>query len=305
MSSGHSHSDSALPAGEKARGGNRRRLALTLVLVLLYMGAEVVGGLMTGSLALLADAGHMLSDAGSLGLALFALWIASRPRDSTHTYGYFRTEILAALANGATLVAVSGYIFFEAYQRWLNPPPVRGGLMMAIAVGGLVVNVAGLLILRGGRGESLNIQGAWLHVLADTLGSVQAIIAGAVIWLFGWNWADPLASFLIGGLVIFSSWQLLKESVMVLMESSPGHIDVDEVNRAMLEIEGILDVHDLHIWTISSGMVALSAHVTCRPGCDRDSLLEKLSEMLESRFEISHTTIQVEGDRFEECRPDF
>jgi cobalt-zinc-cadmium efflux system protein len=269
------------------------------------MSAEVVGGLITGSLALLADAGHMLSDAASLGLALFALWIASRPRNSTHTYGYFRTEILAALANGATLVAVSIYIFFEAYHRWLNPPPVRGGLMMAIAVGGLAVNVAGLMILRGGRGESLNIQGAWLHVLADTLGSVQAIIAGAVIWLLGWNWADPLASFLIGGLVIFSSWQLLKESVMVLMESSPGHIDVDEVNRAMVGVEGVRDVHDLHIWTISSGMVALSAHVTCRPDCDRDTLLERLSGMLESRFEISHTTIQVEGDRFEECRPDF
>jgi len=288
-----------------SRAQSRKRLAVTLVLVVAYMVAEIVGGILTGSLALLADAGHMISDAGSLGLALFALWISSRPGNSTHTYGYLRTEILAALANGAILVAVSVLIFFEAYQRWLDPPEVQGGVMMIIATGGLAVNLIGLMILSGGRHESLNLQGAWLHVLADTLGSAQAIAAGAVIWLFGWNWADPVASFVIGGLVIVSSWKLLKESVMVLMESSPGHVDVDEVRRTVLGVKGVVEVHDLHIWTITSGMVSLSAHVGCDPDSDRDRMLLEIAEVLKDRFGINHITVQIEGGAFGDCSPEF
>ena len=292
---GHSH-------GAERRSANQRRLKLTLVLVILYMAAEVIGGLLSGSLALLADAGHMLSDAGSLALALFAMWLASRPSGSQHTYGYYRTEILAALANGATLVAISILIFIEAYQRLANPPEVQAGIMMAVATGGLVVNLLGLWLLQEGRRDSLNMQGAWLHILADTLGSFQAIAAGALIWAFGWNWADPLASIIIGVLIIFSSWSVLKESVAVLMESSPLHIDVDEVLEAMREVGGAAGVHDLHVWTITSGMVALSAHVLPESEYDRDDLLKDLSDTLKHRFDISHVTIQIESPAHD-CEP--
>lgn len=244
MGAGHGHRHGA---GASAR--NRRGLAITLILVVAYMAAEVVGGLISNSLALLADAGHMFSDAAALGLALFAIWFARRPAPTRHTFGYYRTEILAALVNGATLVAIAIYIFFEAAERFRQPPEVQGGLMMAIAAGGLVINLAGLFILRGGREESLNVRGAWLHVLTDMLGSVQALAAGVLIWWLGWNWVDPLASVLIGLLVIYSSWQLLRESVWVLMQSAPAHIDVDELREALLEMNGVLGVCDLHVWT--------------------------------------------------------
>ncbi|MGH7458092.1 MAG: cation diffusion facilitator family transporter, partial [Longimicrobiaceae bacterium] len=221
MGAGHNHGHAH---GGSAGSRNRERLAITLGLVTFYMVVEVVGGLLTNSLALLADAGHMLSDAGALALSLFAIWIAQKPATSKHTYGYYRTEILAALANGATLVAISIYIFVEAYQRFDDPPEVQGALMMGIAVGGLAINLIGLWILNAGKGESLNVRGAWLHVLSDALGSVGAILAGGLIWAFGWNWADPAASVTIGLLVLYSSWALLKETVAVLMEGTPGHI---------------------------------------------------------------------------------
>ncbi|MFQ5679926.1 MAG: cation diffusion facilitator family transporter, partial [Gemmatimonadota bacterium] len=279
---------------------HHKRLALTLALVLLYMGAEVVGGIVSGSLALLADAGHMLSDAGSLGLALFALWFARRPAPPERTYGYYRAEILAALAHGGTLVAVAVWIFYEAWQRFRDPPAVEGGLMMAIAAGGFVINLLGLWILRGGRKESLNIRGAWLHVLADALGSVQALAAGALILAFDWRLADPIASVLIGILVAHSAWRLSREAVAVLMEGAPGHVDVDEVRDAIREIEGVEAVHDLHVWTITTGFVALSCHVVASPRARRE-LLSDLGRMLEDRFRIAHTTIQVEPTDFQPC----
>ena len=273
--------------------GNQRRLALTLALAAAYMVAEVIGGIVTGSLALLADAGHMLSDVAALGLSLFAIRMARRPPTPQRTYGFHRSEILAALANGATLIAVSIYIFLEAWERFREPPEVQGGLMMGIAAGGLLVNLAGLLILRGGRSESLNVQGAWLHVLTDALGSVQALAAGALIWAFGWSWADPLASVLIGLLVIYSSWSLLKESMSVLMEGAPGHIDVDEVRDAISGIPGVLGVEDLHVWTITSGLDALSAHVVVAD--DRQpGLLRQIRATLQDRFGIDHVTIQLD-----------
>ncbi len=290
MSAGHDHGHS------DGRGANLRRLGLTLGLVLLYMGAEVVGGLLANSLALLADAGHMLSDAASLGLALFAIWIARRPRTASHTFGFHRTEILAALANGVTLVVIAVFIVREAWLRLASPPEVNGPLMAAVAVGGLAVNLAGLFILRGGRGESLNVRGAWLHVLADTLGSVQAIIAGALIWAFGWAWVDPVASLLIAALVVWSSWSLLSEAVNVLLEGVPGHLDTREIEDALLAIDGVVELHDLHVWTITSGFVALSAHVV--PAGDApDDLLWRLRDLLRTRFDISHSTIQVEPPR--------
>ena len=275
---------------------NSRRLAITLGLVLVYMGVEVVGGLMSHSLALLADAGHMLSDAGALGLTLFAMRFARRPASAQQTFGSYRAEILAALVNGATLVAIALFIFVEALDRFRTPPEVQGPLMLAVAGGGLVMNVAGLKILGGGHENNLNMQGAWLHVLTDTLGSVQAIVAAGLIWAFGWNWVDPVASVLIGLLVIYSSWSLLGQSVAVLMERAPAHIDVDDVRTALLALPRITSVHDLHVWTITSGFVALSAHVTCADVRDSDLVLKDAGALLTTRFGVRHTTIQVDRD---------
>ena len=277
-------------------GANTRRLAMTLALVLIYMGIEVIGGLFAHSLALIADAGHMLSDAGALGLTLFAMRFARRPATAQRTFGSYRAEILAALANGATLVAVAIFIFVEAFERFRSPPEVAGPLMLAVACGGLLVNVGGLWLLRGGHDDNLNMRGAWLHVLTDALGSVQAIVAAALIWAYGWNWIDPLASVLIGLLVIYSSWSLIRRSVAVLMEQAPGHIDVDEVRTSLLELPHVMNVHDLHVWTITSGFVALSAHVTCPGDHNHDALLRGARTMLAERFGIRHTTIQIDRD---------
>lgn len=301
----HHHHHRERGEGSRIQSGlaaNRGRLVAALALSLSYMLAEIVGGLLTGSLALLADAAHMFSDAAALGLSLFAIWIAQRPADSRQTYGYYRTEILAALINGATLLAISVFIFIEAVERWRAPQPVEGGPMMAVAAGGLAVNLSMLWILDRGKSTSLNIRGAWLHVLTDTLGSVQALLAGVVIWRWGWYWADPLASVLIGLLVIYSSWGLLKEVVSVLMEGAPAHIDVDEVRSAIRGLPGVLSVHDLHVWTITSGLESLSAHVVVedRP---RDEALAEIRQMLRSRFGVSHQTIQLESANFEEHRP--
>jgi cobalt-zinc-cadmium efflux system protein len=281
---------------ELPRGSQARPIAITLALVVLYMGFEVIGGVLSGSLALLADAGHMLSDAGALVLTLFAMKMARRRPTAERTYGYYRAEILAALANGATLVAIALYIFVEAYERFRDPPQVEGPLMLAVACGGLLVNGAGLWLLRGGREGNLNVRGAWLHVLTDALGSIQAIVAGALIWAFAWNWVDPLASVLIGVLVIYSSWSLIAQSVGVLMEGAPGNVKVDDVRAALLELPDVSSVHDLHVWTITSGFVALSAHVTCVEPAKQDEVLRSAQRILAERFGIQHSTIQIDRD---------
>ena len=290
MGAGHSHGHSGTAAGNDA---TRRRLAITLGLVSTYMVAEIIGGIASNSLALLADAGHMFSDAAALALALFAIWFARRPATPRHTYGYYRAEILAALVNAGSLVAISVFIFIEAYQRFVSPPVVEGGLMMGVAAGGLVVNLIGLWTLHGGREQSLNVRGAWLHVLSDALGSLQAVIAGALILQFGWGWIDPAASVVIGLLVIHSSWALMRESVAVLMECAPGNLDVDAVRNRLMAVPGAQEVRDLHVWTITSGLVALSAHVVA----DRPSsrVLHDLRHELEQQFGIHHTTIQFDG----------
>ena len=276
----------------------RRGLTITLVLVVVYMLAEFVGGLVANSLALLADAGHMLSDASALGLALFAIRMAHKPATPERTFGYYRAEILAALVNGATLLVISVFIVLEAWQRLQDPPVVRAPLMIAVATGGLLVNLIGLRVLSGGRQGSLNLRGAWLHVLTDALGSAQAIVAGLLILWKGWLWVDPLASVLIALLVAYSSWSLLRESVCVLMEGSPAHIDVDEVRTVLLAHPTVVGVHDLHIWTITSGMESLSAHIVTGPESSSD-LLPSLQETLEERFGIDHVTLQIES----ECCP--
>jgi cobalt-zinc-cadmium efflux system protein len=287
------------------RAANRKRLALTLLLASAYMVAEIVGGLISNSLALLADAAHMLSDVAALGLSLFAVWVAERPSTSRRTYGFYRTEILAALVNGGALIAISIYIFIEAYRRLQQPPAVMGALMLWVAAGGFLVNLLGLWILHGGREESLNVRGAWLHVLTDTLGSVGAVAAGGLIWAFGQNWIDPAISALIGMLVIYSAWRLVAESVSVLMENAPRGIDVDELQRVMSNTPGVVNVHDLHVWTITSGLECLSAHTVIEDGQSHGALLKRLRRAVRRQFGIDHITIQIEPEEFDEQHPEI
>ena len=304
MGAGHHHGHGHSHGHGSAGARNTRGLKVTLALAAAYMVAEAVGGWYANSLALLADAGHMLSDVGALALSLFAIWIAQKPATPQRTYGYYRTEILAALANGATLVAISLLIFVEAYHRLMEPQPVAGRTVMLIAVGGLLVNLTGLLILHGGKDESLNVRGAWLHLLTDALGSVGAIAGGLMIWVWGWHWADPAVSVAIGLLVIYSSWDLLKESVGVLLEGTPTHIDLPAVRAAMAAVKGVEGVHDLHVWTITSGMDAMSGHVVVGDGAGRThaEILEELHRVLHERFELHHMTIQIEPPEFPETR---
>lgn len=318
MHSHHRHAhDAASDVGSGDRRTDRRRLGLALGLAAAYMVAEAVGGWVTGSLALLADAGHMLSDVAALALALFALRMAERPPTRSHTYGFHRVEILAALVNGATLLAIAVLIVVEAVERLRSPPTVDAPWMVVIAAGGLVINGVALAVLHGGRDRSLNVRGAWLHVLMDTLGSVQALAAGGLIFLFGWQWADPLASVLIAVLVVGSAGALLKETVAVLMERAPSHIDVEDVRGSLLADPGVEDVHDLHVWTITSGFVALSAHVVApepsagasaplRSSGDprrdgRTGLLRRLQERLREGFGIEHATLQIEPEAMPGC----
>jgi cobalt-zinc-cadmium efflux system protein len=293
-SHGHDHS------GHSHSTANRKRLLLTLILAAGYMIAEVIGGLISNSLALLADAGHMFSDVASLGLSVFAIWIANRPSGSQRTFGYYRAEILAAMVNGATLVAVSFFIVFEAWHRFSDPPEVQGGLMMWIAVGGLVVNLFGLAVLHGGKDHSLNVRGAWLHVLSDTLGSVAAIVAGLLIQNFGWYIADPIISAVISLLVVVSAWRLLLDSTWVLMQAAPANINVPELNTALAETPGVLEVHDLHVWTITSGMDSVSCHIVSDGTQPYDSLLQRVRDVVIKQFSIDHVTIQIEPEGFQE-----
>lgn len=302
----HSHDHDAVHGHEVGhcshshRTGNRRRLLLTLILAGGYMIAEIIGGLLSNSLALLADAGHMASDVASLALSAFAIWLAERPADTRRTFGYHRAEILAALANAAALIGISIVILLEAVERLAAPPEVQGPLMMGVATGGLLVNIVGLMILHGGRKDNLNVRGAWLHVLSDALGSVAAIAAGAGIQFFGWYWADPVMSFLITLLIAFSSWRLLKDSVWVLMEGAPSNVDVETLKMALSEPDGVVEVHDLHVWTITSGLESLSCHVVSDDSRPYSAILTDLRDIVHDRFHIDHVTIQIEPEGFTE-----
>ena len=281
----------SLGQGERER--RLRPLALTMALTAGAMAIELVGGLLTNSLALLADAGHMLTDVVALGLSLFAAWAAQRPATPRRTYGFYRMEILAALVNGGALIAISVWIIAVALRRFAHPLPVKGIGMLAIASGGLLINLAALWILRNPR--TINERGAWLHALSDALGSIEAVVAGALVGGLGWTWADPAASLLIAGLVLFSSWRLVREATAVLMEGTPGGVDLDEVRAAIAAVSGVRGIHDLHVWTITSGFVALSAHVTVSADC-RDDVLWRVRELLGDRFGIRHSTIQIERE---------
>ncbi len=295
----HSHPDHGHGHGHShghnhGRGADRRALSIVFALTTAFMVVEVVGGLVTGSLALLADAGHMLSDAFSLGLALVAVWLASRPATPNRSFGYKRAEILTALLNGVTLVAISVWILVEAYNRLWEPPEILGGWMLAVATLGLVVNIVGVLILSRSGGESLNVQGALRHVVADVMGSVGAIAAALVILATGWRYADPLISALIGLLVLASSWRLLRDSTNILLEGTPPGMDANKVGRSMAAAEGVREVHDLHVWTITSGFPALSAHVLVGHDEDCHARRRDLEDLLAREYGIKHTTLQVD-----------
>ena len=291
----HAHTHDAL----SARG--RRRLLFVLVLTAAYMVAEAAGGWVTGSLALLADAGHMFADVTAIALALVAARFAARPASPTKTYGYYRLEILAAFTNGVALAAVSLFILYDAYGRWLAPPVLeRGGLMTAVAAGGLVVNLVCAWALHGDHRKDLNVRGAWLHVMGDALGSVGAIAAGLLVTLKGWHAADPLFSALIAVLIVWSSWNLIREATNVLLEGTPAHINLAAVEGAILSTSGVEDVHDLHVWTITSGREALSAHVRHAGGAAPAELLRDLRSKLHEQFGVDHLTIQMETGDFED-----
>ena len=258
------------------------------------MLAEVAGGLLTGSLALIADAGHMLSDSFSLFLALGAVALASRPVTPKRTFGFKRAEILAALANGILLVLVSVWIIIEAIGRIGDPPEILGGWMLAIAVLGLIVNLVAARVLYGSSGESLNVKAALRHVLADVAGSVGVILAALVIMLTGWELADPIVSIVISVLIAASAWSILRDSVDVLLEAAPPGLDTEEIGYSMAALPGVEQVHDLHVWQITSGLPMLSAHVLVSADADCHAIRRRLEAQLREDFEIDHTTLQVE-----------
>lgn len=282
------------------RTADARCLKLAMAMTAAFFVVEVLGGLLTNSLALLSDAGHMFSDVGALGLSLFAFQMARRPATAKRTYGYHRLEILAALINGLALWLIVGAIFHEAYRRFLNPPEVESLWMLVVALLGLGVNVASAIILYGSAKESLNLRGAFLHVAGDTLGSLGAITAGLIMVTTGWYVADPLVSVLIGLLLLYTSWGLIKESVDILMQSVPKGIDVEEVQQAMEEVRGVIKVHDLHVWTVTSGIFTLSAHAVINGREDFQQVLNEMEGILKDRFHIEHTTIQLETEDREE-----
>jgi cobalt-zinc-cadmium efflux system protein len=279
---------------DHAGSQSRRALALALALTASYTAVEVVGGLYTDSLALLADAVHMLSDNVAIALALFAVWLGARPATPERTYGYRRAEVLAALANGVTLVALSFWIFYAAVRRLDDPPEVLGGWMLAIAIVGVVVNVLSGWILNRARSGSLNVEAAFRHVVADLLGSFGVIVAALIILTTGWEAADAVVSILIGVLILASSWSILRDSTTILLEASPRDIDTRAVGERLAREPGVVDVHDLHIWTITSGFPALSAHVLVARGEDCHARRAELEAILAREFAIEHTTLQVE-----------
>jgi cobalt-zinc-cadmium efflux system protein len=275
-----------------------RPLKLTLGIVIVIMVAEIVGGILSNSLALLSDAGHMLTDALALGLSLFAISLARRPATLTRTYGYHRAEIMAALVNGTVLILVSVYIFYQAYHRFTALPAVKSPLMMAVAGVGLVANLIGMLLLRRGSRRSINVRAAFWHVIGDTLSSVGVIIAGIIIFFTGWYLADPVLAVVIGIVILWGAVRIVREAADILLESVPPNIEVEKVIAAAKTIPGVADMHDVHIWTITSGIYALSAHLsiadqTVSQSCD---VITRVNQVLAGEFNITHTTLQLECD---------
>jgi cobalt-zinc-cadmium efflux system protein len=276
---------------------------LVLLLTATFMVVEAVGGWISGSLALLADAGHMLADVGALALAALTSWIARRPANDAKTFGYLRWEIIAALVNGATLIGIAVWVVIEAVHRIGQPQPIRIGLFLGIATVGLLVNLTSLRLLHGHHEHSLNVRGAYLHVLGDVLGSVGAVAAALVVALTGWTLADPAVSIVIAGLLVFGAWRLVRESTDILLEAVPKHVSMPEVERRIREVPGVTAVHDLHVWTVTSGMVAMSGHAVVPDLRAHPNVLEGIRSRM-AGLGIGHVTIQLEvQDGCIDCPP--
>jgi len=273
----------------------RRRLLLAFAITLVVMVVELVGSSLSGSLALLADAGHMLADAAALAVALFAAWIAQRPATAQRSFGFMRLEVFAALVNGAVLIVIAIGIAVEAWRRLHAPPAVNGALLIGVAAVGLLANVAAVAILHRGHEHSLNQRGAYLHVMGDLLGSIGALAAGAIVLAFGWTPADPLISVLIGALILVSAWRLVKESTDVLLEATPRHIALSDVHERIVSVPGVDSVHDLHLWTVTSGVVAMSGHLVVKNPTDNQPVLQEVQGRMRA-LGIAHVTVQVERE---------
>lgn len=284
---GHSHSH------DSSESVKRLRLSLLLTAALLI--AEVAGGILSNSVALLADAGHMLTDVGALGLSLFVAWFAYSASTPQKTFGYLRWEILAAFLNGAMLLLISVWIMWESVLRLQSPEPIEGGLMLSIAIGGLIVNIISARILHGAASESVNVRGAYLHVLGDMLASVGTVVAAIVIHFTGWLAADPIASFVTTGLIIRGAWKLVREAVDILLESTPKHIPVDAVRKQLEAIPKIESVHDLHVWAVTPQMIAMSVHAVVREPASHQHVLEHVHDAMRL-FGIEHVTVQLESE---------
>ena len=286
---GHSHGHS--------HTANKNALLSAFLLIAAFMIVEVIGGVITNSLALLSDAGHMLSDAAALGLSFFAIKLGEKSVSQEKTYGYKRFEIIAAALNGLALIVISLIIFYEAIQRFFAPPKVQSTGMLIISVIGLLVNiVAAWILMKGDKDENLNVRSAFLHVIGDMLGSVGAIIAALLIMFFGWGIADPIASVIVAGLILVSGWRVTKDSFHILMEGSPTEIDANEVKAALGQIPLVREVHDLHIWTITSGYPVLSCHITIADEGVHDEILAQSQKILHDHFDIEHSTVQIEKE---------
>lgn len=258
------------------------------------MLAEIIGGLLTGSLALLADAGHMLTDVGGLALALVAIKFAERPATPERTYGFYRVEILAALTNAVVLIGISLYILYEAYERFKNPPEVQSGTMLVIAVVGLIINIAGVLVLRSGAEESLNMKGAYFEVLSDLLTSVGVIIASLIMLTTGWYYADPIISAGIGLFIFPRTWALLKDAVGILLEGTPSDVNITALRESLEKIEGVAGIHDLHVWSLTSGVNSMSVHAVLDEDAEHDDVLARVHQHCNGAYKISRVTVQTE-----------
>lgn len=297
MGHNHSHGHSHGHGHSHSHTNNKKALFWAFLLIATFMVVEVIGGVITNSLALLSDAGHMLSDAAALGLSLFAMKLGERKATQSKTYGFKRFEIIAAALNGLTLIVISIYIFVEAYHRFTDPPEVQSMGMLTISVIGLVVNIiAAWILMSGDKDENLNVRSAFLHVLGDMLGSVGAITAALLIYFFGWGLADPIASIAVAILIIISGWRVTKESFHVLMEGTPEQIELNEVKDEIMKIPEVIDVHDVHVWSITSGVLMFTGHIAVEGGGAHDRVLHKAQKLLHDRFGIDHSTLQVEGE---------
>lgn len=291
----HDHGHSHDHTHGMRREGNKRSLTIALVITFGIMIAEAVGGWLTNSLALLSDSGHMLSDVGSLALSLIAVWLAAKPASPRKSYGYYRFEILAALFNGLALFAIAVVIIWEAYSRFMEPPVVDSGPMMVIAFIGLVANLvsAWVLLRQGDVKNNINLRSAYLHMISDALGAVGAILAGFFMYQFGWYIADPIISVVVSLMILKGAWSVVRQSVHILMEGTPGKADIAKIAAALAAIEGVVNVHDVHVWTVTSGYEVFSCHMLVRKGINSSRVLAQAVPLMEKQFGIRHTTIQV------------